>query len=228
MPHGFYIAISDDINRASQVVSYLYTEMQKFQSSDPRLIDLVKKALDRTSEYVRLWMRSEVLADYGVTEDEFLHDATLVNRNEIALEIKNRAMSAQLTIAGFKETGAPILLFTDCVTSQEQGAPGFFCTGGAGHFAALSWLNFRQQNCYMSIQRTFFHVREAKQFSEVCPVVGRLNNTLLLRHRKSPVNLSALTPGLDTLFKNIFPRTTDALEKPDTWDWLATEYGITD
>ncbi len=228
MPNGFYVAVCDDISRASQVVTYLYTEMEKFQSSDPRLIDLVKNALDRTSEYVRLWMRREVLADYGLSEDEFLHDAALINRSEIAAEMKNRAMSTQLTIAGFKDTGVPILLFSDCVTSQEQAAPGFFCAGGAGDFAALNWLNFRKQNCFMSIQRTFFHVREAKQFSEVCPVVGGLNQTLLLRHGKDPVNLSAVTPLLDMWFANMFPTTTDALEKPDTWNWLAAEYGIND
>jgi predicted Zn-dependent protease with MMP-like domain len=228
MPNGFYAAVCDDISRASQIISYLYTQMEKFEPSNPQLIDLVKNALDDTSEYVRLWMRREVLADYGVSEDEFLHDATLANRHEIAGEIKNRAMSTQITIAGFKDTGAPILLFSDCIASQEQSAPGFFCAGGAGNFAALNWLNFRQQNCFMSIQRTFFHVREAKQFSEVCPVVGELNQTILLRHGKEPVNLSSVTPLVSRWFANMFPATTDVLEKPDTWNQLVAEYGIKD
>jgi hypothetical protein len=42
LPHGFYVAIADDISRSHQVVRYLYHQMQSFQVHDPRLVDLIE------------------------------------------------------------------------------------------------------------------------------------------------------------------------------------------
>jgi hypothetical protein len=227
LPHGFYVAISDDISRSHQVVSHLYREMEQFDGSDPRILDLTKLAIDRTAEYVRIWMRREVLAEYGVSLNEFLEAPQLAVRSEVANEIKNRVISTQLTIAGFSSTGNPILLFTDCVNTQEQSNPGFFCAG-AGMGAALDWLNFREQKCFLSVPRTFYHVREAKQYAEVNPVVGGRNHTLLLRHGKPMVNVSEVRPTLQQWVSAMYPRETVALDKSVAWDQFAADYGIVD
>jgi hypothetical protein len=223
LPHGFYVAISDDISRSHQVVSFLYHEMEGMKRIPS--VDFVKLALDRTAEYVRLWMRREVLAEYGVSLKEFLGKKKLVQRHEIADEIKSRSLSIEITIGGFGDNGSPILLFSDCVNTQEQTNPGFFCAG-AGKGAALDWLNFRKQTCFMSTQRTFYHVREAKQYAELCPVVGGLNHTILLRHKKPFVNVSAVTPLLEGWVKAMYPRLTDSLEKSLTWEQFAAAYGF--
>jgi hypothetical protein len=225
LPHGFYAAISDDISRCHQVISFLYNEMDGIKHADPRFLDLVKVALDRTAEYVRLWMRREVLADYGVSLKEFLGKKKLVERFEIASEIRSRAISTQITIGGFGHNLSPILLFTDCINIQEQTNPGFFCAG-AGMGAALDWLNFRQQNCFMSTQRTFYHIREAKQYAEVCPVVGGLNHTILLRPNKPFENLSVVTPLLEGWVKAMYPRFTDSLDKGLAREQFMAAYGI--
>jgi hypothetical protein len=226
LPHGFYAAIACDISQSHQIISYLHPLMASLQASDPNFVDLVKLALEQTAEYVRLWMRREVLADYNVSLKEFLESNRLARRNEITKEINERILPTQMIVAGFTSIGRPMLFFSNGVNTEEQTNPGYFCCGGAGANAAMDWLNFRGQNSFMSTPRTFYHIREAKQFSEVCPIVGRLNNTLLLRHNKEPVDLSSVTPGLDVLFKNMFPRTTDALDNPDKWDWLVSEYGV--
>jgi hypothetical protein len=132
-----------------------------------------------------------------------------------------------LTIAGFGYKGNPILLFTDCVNTQEQTNPGFFC-GGAGMGAALDWLNFREQKCFLSLPRTFYHVREAKQYAEVSPVVGGRNHTLLLRHGKPMVNVSDVRPILQEWVNHMYPRETVALDKPSAWDRFAADYTIVD
>ncbi|HET9177061.1 MAG TPA: hypothetical protein VFQ24_01750 [Terriglobia bacterium] len=227
LPHGFYMAIAGDISQSHQVVSYLHHQMTSFQASDPNLVDLIKLSLDRTAEYVRMWMRREVLADYGVSLDEFLGKRDLQKRDDIAGEIRDRVISTQVTVAGFTQAGKPVLFFTDCVNIQEQTNPGFFC-GGAGANAALHWLNLRKQNCFMSTQRTWYHIREAKQFSEVCPVVGGLNHTILLRAGKPMVNVSAVKPLLNAWFQNMYPRTTDCLEEEATRQSFISEYEITD
>jgi hypothetical protein len=231
LPHGFYVAIADDISRSQQVVGHLYLQMKSLDPNDPKLGDLIKLALDRTAEYVRLWMRREVLTDYGVTLDEFLHDGGLVERNEIADEIKHRAISTELVICGFAKGNNPIcdnpvLMYTDCGSPpQEQTNPGFFC-GGAGKGAALDWLNFRKQNCFMSVQRTFYHVREAKQYSEVSPVVGGLNQTILIRPGRPMVDVSQVPRCLNEWGNAMFPKPTDILERSDEWDKFADAYGI--
>lgn len=214
LPHGFYAAISDDISRNHQAGSFLYNEMKSLDPSDPYLVDLVKLAIDRTGEYVRLWMRREVLADYGISLDEFLGKGRLTKRAEIAREIKERSISAQFTVGGFGANGCPVLLYTDCVNTQEQTNPGFFCAG-AGMTAALDWLNFRGQNCFMSTQRTWYHVREAKDYATICPVVGSLNTTILLRPGEPPLNVSAVTTLSDSWFNDMYPRLTDKLDQPD-------------
>jgi hypothetical protein len=82
--------------------------MSGIDAQDDRRIDLVKMAVTRTGEYIRLWMRREILARHGISLDEFLLDAGLANRHEI----------------GFSKSGSPFLLFTDCVNVQEQTNPG--------------------------------------------------------------------------------------------------------
>lgn len=225
LPHGFYVAIADDISRSHQVVSFLYHQMGSLQPSDANFVDMVKLCLDRTAEYVRLWMRREVLAEYGISLKEFLEKKKLVKRDEIADEIRNRVLSTQLSIAGFTAKGNPLMFFTDCVNTQEGTNPGIFC-GGAGQATALDWLNFRGQNCFMSIARSYYHVREAKQFAEVCPVVGPKNQTILIRHNRPIANLSIATPTTEKWFEGMFPRTTDWLEKKEAWSQLSDAYGI--
>ena len=114
---------------------------------------LVKMAVLETGEYMRLWMRREILARHGVSLDEYLHDRDLACRSDIAREIAEESMPTQLIVGGFSQSGSPFLLYTDCVNVQEQTNPGFFC-GGAGAVQALDWLNLRGQNGFMSIQRT--------------------------------------------------------------------------
>jgi hypothetical protein len=225
LPHGFYVAIADDISRSHQVVSFLYNEIENLNPADPRLVDLIKLAVDRTAEYVRLWMRREVLAEYSVSLKEFLGKRRQIKRDEIANEVRNRVISTQLTIAGFGPKQNPILLFTDCVNTQEQTNPGFFCAG-AGMGAALDWLNFRQQNCFMSMQRTWYHVREAKDYATVSPVVGNMNTTILIRPGKPFVNVSAVTPLFEDWMRKMYPRLTDGLDEPLRQQEFLAAYAI--
>jgi hypothetical protein len=227
LPCGFYVAIADDISRSHQVVSYLHKRMEGITPGHPKTYDKVKEALEKTEKYVRLWMRDEVLADWQVSEDEFLHDKKLVSRKEIAAEIKNRVIATQLIIAGFGHNNSPVLLFTDCTHIEEQTSPGFFC-GGSGAWAATDWLNFREQNCGMSTQRTFYHVREAQRFATVCPTVGESSKTILLRPGKPMVNLTKETALLSQWMSDMYPRSTDALADEKAWSDFAAAYDIPD
>jgi hypothetical protein len=98
--------------------------MSGIDAQDDRRIDLVKMAVTRTGEYIRLWMRREILARHGISLDEFLLDAGLANRHEIVQEIAEESIATQMIIGGFSKSGSPFLLFTDCVNVQEQTNPG--------------------------------------------------------------------------------------------------------
>lgn len=227
LPLGFYGALADDISRTLQVRSYLYQLMGSISPSDPRRIDLIETAIQETAEYVRSWMRQEVLGRHNVTLDEFLHDTQLASRAEIEEEINSEVIPTQLIIAGFSLTGGPLLLFTDCKHTQRQTRPGFFC-GGAGGAAALDWLNMREQNSLMSIQRTVYHVHEAKRFAERSPVVGLRHHAVLLQHNRPMVAVGGNRPLLSEWLSRYQPQSTDVLDSPEAYADFAKTYDISD
>jgi hypothetical protein len=227
LPLGFYGAISDDISRAVQVRSYLHHVMQSIPEDDTRQLDLIEAAIEATAEYVRSWMRQDILSRHGITIDEYLHDPHLATRAEIQAEIANEAVPTQLIIGGFDRTGGPVLLFTDCTHTQHQTSPGFFC-GGAGGGAALDWLNMREQNSFMSIQRTVYHVHEAKRFAERSPVVGRRHQAILLRYGQPVISVGGDRPLLLRWLGELMPRSTAGLDSAEAYADFAKAYDISD
>lgn len=225
LPMGFYAAIADDISRCLHAVSYLWQKMSEIDAGDTRRIDLVKMAVLETGEYMRLWMRREILARHGVSLDEYLHDRDLACRSDIAREIAEESMPTQLIVGGFSQSGSPFLLYTDCVNVQEQTNPGFFC-GGAGAVQALDWLNLRGQNGFMSIQRTAYHVHEAKRFAELSPVVGGTHHVLLLQHGQEAKNIGTNQAFLGRWLGAFYPRSTEVLDRPHAWDEFSNGYDL--
>jgi hypothetical protein len=227
LPLGFYGAIAADISTSVQVVSQLHHLMSRIASNDQNRIDLIELALAETGEYVRTWMRKEVLAEYRVSLDEFLHDPRLIEREEIRSRIGELLIPTSLIIGGFSLAGSPILIYTNCINTQRQTSPGFFC-GGAGESLARDWLNMREQNSFMSIQRTAYHVHEAKRFAERSPVVGQRHQALLLRHTQSAVPIGGDRPLLSRWLGEHMPRSTDGLDSAEAYADFAKAYGISD
>lgn len=228
LPLGFCGALSDDISRGVHVRSYLYQVMQGIDPLDARRIDLVQSALLSTAEYVLKWVRAEVIGRHKITLDEFLQNRKLANRREIKEEIKNELIPTQLIIGGFSLTGGPILLFTDCIQTQQETTPGFFC-GGAGGWAARDWLNMRGQNSSLSIARTAYHVHEAKRFAaKICPVVGNGHHALLLRHNQPVVSVGGDRDVMAKWLAEYQPRDTGALDSAEAYADFAKAYDISD
>ena len=228
LPCGFYVAIADDISRSHQVVSFLYNRMGELGviSGHASTTDLVKLALADAANYVKLWIRKEICGDYGVSEDEFLHDPNLSERENIRADLKAAVISTELIVGGFGVNNSPVLFYTDCINIQEQTSPGFFC-GGSGSTAALNWLNFRGQNCFMGTQRSFYHLREAQHFAEITPTVGSTTVTLLL----TPGNpAKPITSNEDSFLqdwaKECAPKSTLSLDSQEKRDRFTSSLGI--
>lgn len=181
LPEGFYGAIADDISRCHQVISYIHHRMRELgvKRGHPSCVDLVKKALADAGDYVRNWIRREICADYGVSEEEFLHDPRLSERDQIREDLRSAALETQIIIIGFGPKNSPVLFFMDGINVQEQTNPGFFC-GGSGSTTALNWLNFRGQNSFMGVQRSYYHLREAQNFAQLSRFVGSTTVTMML------------------------------------------------
>ena len=177
LPLGFYAAISGDIAQCNRVVGYLHQQMSMIPPDRSDRVGLLEKAISETTEYVLCSTRQEVLGDYGVSLADFLHDEDLVDRYRIQDDIKRGVARSNLILAGFNTKGSPILLSADFTTSLRPDTR-FIC-GGSGGQAALDWLNMREQNVFMSVPRTVYHVHEAKRFAEQSPVVGKRSHVLV-------------------------------------------------
>jgi len=218
LPCGFFVAIADDISRSHQVVSFLYNRMLELGiSPDSKdATDKVKLALANTADYVRVWIRKEICASYGVSENEFLHDKKLAKRETIRSDLREAVLSTELIVGGFGSKSSLVLFYTNCVDIQEQSSPGVFC-GGSGSIAALNWLNFRGQNCFMSTQRSYFHAREAMHFAELSRAVGPTCYTVLLCPEEKPI---VIGKDKDEKFiggwlNEFHVHKTDALDSPE-------------
>lgn len=229
LPCGFYVAIADDISRSHQVVSFLYNRMGELgiKPGHASTTDLVKLALADTANYVKLWIRKEICADYGVSEDEFLHDPNLNERENIRADLKAAVIATQLIIAGFGINNSPILFYSDCINTEEQTSPGFFC-GGSGNTAALNWLNFRGQTCFMGTQRSFYHLREAQEFARLSRAVGSSFVTLLLTpgNPAKPITIDEDSLFLQDWAKEFYTKETLPLDSQERRDKFASSLGI--
>jgi len=160
-----------------------------------------------------------------VSLDEFLHDADLPSKWDIREEIGRELTRASFVIAGFSYKGSPTLLYTDCESIVPH--PRFACAG-AGGGAALDWLNMREQNVFMSVPRTAYHVHEAKRFAERSPVVGQRHQMLLLRHNQPVVSVGGDRALLSRWLGEYTPRPTRGLDSAEAYADFAKAYDISD
>ena len=226
LPMGFYAATSGDIARCNQIVGYLHQRMTRIPPDRLDRVGLVETAISETAEYVRCWMRQEVLSEYNVSLEEFLHDDELSERYEIRDDIKRKVSVLSLIIAGFSTMGCPTLLYAD-FTANPRPDTRFTCAGSGGS-AALDWLNMRGQNSFMSVPRTVYHVHEAKRFAERSPVVGKGHQMLLLRHNQPMVSVGGDRDVVKGWLAEYQPRDTGALDSPQAYADFARAYEVSD
>jgi hypothetical protein len=188
--------------------------------------DLVKLALSDTANYVKLGYGRKSVPITVFSEDEFLRSPNLSERENIRADLKAAVIATELIIGGFGVNNSPVLFYTHCINVKEQTSPGFFC-GGSGSIAALNWLNFRGQNCFMGSQRSLDHLREAQHFATLSRSVGSTAATLLLR---PGTPAKAVTTGEDSFLmewaQEFFIKGTLPLDAQDRRDKFTSSLGI--
>jgi hypothetical protein len=216
LPHGFYVAISGEISYCEMVVSELYERMSKL-GQEQQSVEFVRNEIVRSQLHIwRPICDAKLIESHGLTLDQYHHDASLVDdvRRRAEQVIADLKLPVQLIIAGFHR-GTPILLVSDqCGSVCEEVSPGIAVIGSGG-FLALHWLNYRGQNLRLSLQRSFFHLCEAKQFAEFDLYVGPTTNYLALSHEGRVFKLEGQDALLQNWWNRFGARPTDDLDKEE-------------
>jgi hypothetical protein len=232
LPLGLCAAIADDVSSSHVFMTELYKQLSQIVD-DEFALDKAKLCMRKAGSYVFKWMRSEILiAEVGITDDEYLHDRKLrpaIRRKaERALNIARLPIEA--IVAGYTAKHT-IFLYTDGVSIIEQGSPGIFY-GGSGGEKSRDWLNFRKQSVHCSTARSFVHISESLVFSGLDAFVGQRYGVFLLRKGMQAEQLQFTQPSTRASWvhewaNKVTPRPTDALDKHDEVRGFNEAFGLT-
>lgn len=227
LAHGFYAAFSDDYYWSHLVLTELYKNIQQLDPKNPALLDEAKLAIARAFEYAWLWYRGEVLRDEcGITENEYLHDATLspqqMEHAKLTWQTKCNQVPSAIIVAGQTPNG-PLLLTCDYRSMREGGD---YYAIGDGADAATYWINYRGINQFASVPRCFYHMLEAKRFAEIKQTVGRNTQYVLITERGEPYALQERGTLMDTWDREFHLKETDILERDERRVSFETTFNV--
>ena len=226
LPHDFYAAFSDDYSWSHKVASELHNEMLKLDFASNGIRDLVQLAIVRAFDYAFLWYREGVCKDLGITEDEYLHDTNLdpvlKQAATNALSTARAEIPAELIVAGQTHRG-PVLFKGNGTDIQEVV---HFAVSGSAVESATNWFKIRGQNCYMSAQRSFYHMLEAKSFAETDKYVGENAQYVIFPVHGKPEPLKERGNTMRRWQDEFGMRRTDELDKPERRDIFKDAFGL--
>lgn len=189
LPHGFYAAFCDDYHWSHQIANELYGRMAKLNPASLGIRDEIKVEIENSFEYAFLWLRPEVLRnEIGIVLDEYLKgtlDPILREDAKAALQQAAQGIPAELIVAGQTPRG-PLLLRANASEIREATE---FVISGAPSESAINWFKLRGQECTFSVQRSFFHMLEAKRFCELDPSVSRNTQFVIIPPSGKPQEL---------------------------------------
>jgi len=125
--------------------------------------DLIKLEVQGSFEYAFTWYRAERLnAELGITSDGLFNNANLAGEvRERGLDVAKaaaRTLPVEIILAGQTRRG-PLLLLANSIEMRESTE---FLVSGSSVESVINWFKFRQQTNAMSVQRSSFHMIEAK------------------------------------------------------------------
>ena len=229
LPHGFYAAFCDDYAVSHHVAALLYVGLARLDPNDPTFREQARKAVVKAFEHLFLMLRPQYLIPYGITEDEFLHDATLDPglRDRIIELLRDewKYLPTQLIVAGQTRRG-PLLLLASTGDSPWVKETTFAWAIGSPAESAYSWLRFRSQHNALSVQRSFFHIMEAKRFCQSDPTVGPHTQGVLLSPNEAPIELSGRGTLLESWQNEFGLRSTNKLDTGEYQVSFETAFNI--
>jgi hypothetical protein len=159
LPHGFCCNIAGTVSVCASLYSELDNQMTKFPT--PFFHDHVRDAIKET-QFLEFANRSAyaLRTELGITVKEWREGPIAQYlRDEGRKVLQDVAIDAQLIIAGFAGESAVLLE----MFGKEPPEMRHYCAIGSGGNAAYAVLVNRQQEPYMSVQRSLIHAVEAME-----------------------------------------------------------------
>lgn len=183
LSHGFHACIAGTFNWCQMMISEIDEQIKPLPENQ-RNISGIQKAAGEALFRLYWHYADQQLKPLGIGLEEFRHDGRLVPplRKEAEQVLNALELPVGFVIAGYDKS-SPILTVSDdrCRSLQDVATP-HFAALGSGSLAATFWLNFRRQNVYFSVQRSFAHLCEAKLFAQHNDAyVGDVGHFLLIR-----------------------------------------------
>lgn len=181
LPCGFTASIAGHFNHCEGVVAGLTTEMESLEHNPIIYLDHIRAAMCRAQAgELQYRFSNKLLNELGMTLEQWQKESTTnprLRKTGRAI-IKLTPIVVELIVGGFSG-GHPILLSVvdknpvEIVTGHE--------TIGSGGEYALSHLNSRNQNTFMSFQRSVLHIAEALDAAKLDPHVGEPSDWVVLQ-----------------------------------------------
>ncbi len=185
LPFGFVANTAGMKSVCQSVANELYSRMDKLKAAPFIHHDHVRNAI-RESVRAEFFYRvdCEMTRKLGTTLQEFKKmPATDLHYRRCQRLLSTFFLNIHLTVAGFSDDGAPVLL-----TAYGHDAPEMdeMSIIGSGYDAALLVLTDRGQNAHQGITRTAVHVCEAVMAAERSDPasVGRCDGLVVLTPKK--------------------------------------------
>jgi 20S proteasome alpha/beta subunit len=146
-------------------------------------------------------------AKFGISYQDFIDTGKEKFPPDIFREhihaIRNLQIPVEMVICGFTPN-IPLL----CKLNQDGqiSLQDHFAVCGEGEYLASSVLYHREQNEYLTLERTLYNVYEAKKYAERVPSVGELTGLFVLnQHGKRRVS-EDIKARLDKIFVDLGPK----------------------
>lgn len=217
---GHWFALfAGDIFQANELLDLYKAHLKDKHFSKNELVDELRKPADLLREKL---VDRLVRSKFSLSYREFLTLGSQFPRDiyrDTCHEISELTLDCELIIFGFVEKGAVLFVVSDDCSVGTDDWLGFAAIGSGAHLAE-DWLHFREQQKLMLLQRTMYHLYEAKKFGDRAPGVGEQTELVvvsfdLLRYMPTPPLGDGLMKQLDELWVTYGPQPTLSVQ-PDT------------
>jgi len=180
LPFGFCGAIAGTIGYCEPVISELGHRMDGLKENE-RSVEYIEREMKAALHHIHLGLvGTALMQECAITISQYWHDEKIVSevRERAQETIRDTHLPVQLIVGGFHQDTS-ILLWSNELQVWEEVSPGNAVIG-SGVIHALNWLGYRRQNIEVSAQRSFMHLVEAKEFSELQKTVGPVAQYVML------------------------------------------------
>lgn len=223
-PPILFAVTANDVSKAASLLTKIGTYVGDLPD---RSYGWITKAIaGAVTSYRTARFQDERLGDFSLdaTGDWKAEAQKLGILKAVLRSYRKTSLDCELLVGSLDRDGVAALFYIGSDGKVFPLAHPGFAAIGTGSDNAMFWLSFRQQEHHMSLQRTAYHVYEAKRMAEQSPHVGK-EIELLVAYAGRAFRLNARTPeqsgcpvsltALEETWRRFGPPDTTPLDKSD-------------